>query len=115
MTKISETTDEVLMSRREQLEAMLVDSPDDTFLQYALAMELDSEGEHERSLELHASLIANDPPYVPSYFMSGQLLSRLDRIEEARQMLLQGIEEARQQGDAHAAAEMNEFLGMMGS
>ena len=31
-------------TRRQQIEAMLQEEPDDTFLQYALAMELDKEG-----------------------------------------------------------------------
>ncbi len=98
------------MSRREQLEAMLADSPADTFLRYALAMEWDSEGEHERSLEIHQNLMADDPPYVPSFFMSAQQLAKLDRIEQAMELLKQGIAQANQQGDGHAAAEMTEFL-----
>jgi len=98
------------MSRREQLEAMLADSPDDTFLRYALAMELENEDENERSLELHAGLIAGNPPYVPSFFMSGQQLANLDRIDEAKQMLEKGIEQANVQNDLHAAGEMRQFL-----
>lgn len=98
------------MSRREQLEQMLIDSPEDTFLRYALAMELENEQEHEMSLELHLGLIKDKPPYVPSFFMSGQQLADLDRIEDAKQMLLQGIKQAEDQGDAHAAAEMRAFL-----
>ena len=70
------------MSRREQLESMFADSPKDTFLRYALAMELDSEEEHEKSLEMHRELINDDPPYVPSFFMSGQQLAKLDRIRQ---------------------------------
>ena len=33
------------MSRREKIEAMLVDEPRDVFLRYSLAMELDKEGD----------------------------------------------------------------------
>ena len=98
------------MSRREQLEAMLADSPDDTFLRYALAMEWENESEHERSLSLHRELMAQDPPYVPSFFMAGQQLANLDRVDEARELLAAGIAQADQQGDAHAAAEMRGFL-----
>jgi hypothetical protein len=76
-------------------------------------MELASEGEHERSLELHQGLIEDDPPYVPSFFMSGQQLAQLDRLEAACEILEQGIGEARKQGDGHAAAEMTEFLASL--
>lgn len=98
------------MSRREQLEAMLVDSPEDTFLRYALAMELENEDENERSLVLHQGLMNDDPPYVPSFFMSGQQLANLDRIEEAKVMLEKGIEQANAQNNLHAAGEMRQFL-----
>ena len=101
------------MSRREQLESMLADSPKDTFLRYALAMELNSEEDHEKSLKIHESLMHDVPPYVPSFFMSGQQLAKLDRIEEACQVLRDGILQAREQGDTHAAGEMNEFLASL--
>lgn len=102
------------MSRREKIEAMLVDEPQDTFLRYSLAMELDKESEHEESLELLAELSRDDPPYVPAFFMSGQQLARLQRTDEARAFLRDGIEQARKQGDSHAAGEMSEFLATLG-
>ena len=98
------------MTRREQLESMLADSPEDTFLRYALAMELESEGENERSLSLHQELIENEPTYVPSFFMSGQQLADLERTDEAMEILKQGVEQAGLQGNDHAKAEMIAFL-----
>lgn len=98
------------MSRREKIEAMLADDPGDTFLRYSLAMELDKEGNHDASLAQFAELAADDPPYVPAFFMAGQQLVRLGRIDEARAILRRGIESATAQGDAHAAGEMSEFL-----
>lgn len=89
---------------------MLADAPEDTFLRYALAMEYDSEENHERSLEIHQGLMNDDPPYVPSFFMCGQQLSKLDRTEEAKTVLQSGIVQAQEQGDGHAAKEMQEFL-----
>ena len=101
------------MSRREQLETMLADSPGDVFLRYALAMELENEEEHERSLELHRGLMNETPPYVPAFFMSGQQLADLDRIEEAKTTLEDGIAQAEKQGDLHAVAEMRSFLASL--
>ena len=102
------------MSRREQLEAMLVNDPNDTFLRYALAMELDSAGEYERGIEMFRGLMQDSPPYVPAFFMLGQLLARVDRAEESRRVLAEGIEQAQGQGDLHAAGEMSEFLASLG-
>ena len=102
------------MSRREKIEAMLVDEPHDTFLRYSLAMELDKEGEHDASLAKLSELSADEPPYVPAFFMAGQQLTRLGRIDEARTFLRNGIEAARAQNNAHAAGEMSEYLAGLG-
>ncbi|MEM8946025.1 MAG: hypothetical protein AAGD11_12685 [Planctomycetota bacterium] len=103
-----------MATRREKIEAMLADEPSDTFLRYSLAMELDKAGEHDQSLDKFAELIRDDPPYVPAFFMSGQQLVRLGRVDEARTILRDGIEQARVQNDAHAAGEMSEFLASLG-
>jgi hypothetical protein len=102
------------MSRREKIEAMLADEPDDVFLRYSLAMELDKEGDHEASLARLAELTRGEFPYVPAFFMAAQQLARLDRADEARAFLRDGIEAARRQGNAHAAGEMSEFLASLG-
>lgn len=104
-----------MATRREKLEAMLADDPADQFLRYALAMELDKDGEHAPSLELLTALTKDDPPHVAAFFMAGQQLARLDRVNEARDYLRDGIETARAAGDAHAAGEMSEFLATLGA
>ncbi len=103
-----------MTTRREKIEAMLADEPGDTFLRYSLAMELDKEGANDSSLEKLAELTRDQPPYVPAFFMAGQQLVRLNRVSEARTILCNGIEAARQQNDAHAAGEMSEFLSSLG-
>jgi hypothetical protein len=102
------------LSRRQKIEALLADDPADTFLRYSLALELAKEGEHDRSLQGLRELAQNSPPYVPAFFMAGQQLARLGRIEEARAILRDGVEEARRQRDDHAAGEMAEFLTSLG-
>tara|TARA_Y100000385_G_scaffold216826_1_gene225838 strand:+ start:75 stop:470 length:396 start_codon:yes stop_codon:yes gene_type:complete len=102
------------MNRREKIEAMLKDDPTDVFLRYSFAMELRSEGEHASSLAQLDELMNEQPACVPAFFMAGQQLVDLDRIDEARTTLRSGIEEARNQGDAHAAAEMSDFLTSLG-
>ena len=102
-------------SRREKIEAMLVDDPTDVFLRYSLAMEWDKEGQHDASLDKLSQLTSESPAYVPAFFMAAQQLARLERIDEARSFLRDGIEEARRQNDTHAAGEMSEFLASLGS
>lgn len=93
---------------------MLVDDPTDTFLRYGLALEFRTEGDHLKSIAKLKSLTKDDPPYVPAFFMAAQQLVELDRIDEAREYLRGGIQQARQQGDQHAAAEMSELLSSLG-
>jgi thioredoxin-like negative regulator of GroEL len=93
---------------------MLAQEPHDVFLRYGLALEMAKEGQHEESLEKLRELMCDSPPYVPAFFMSAQLLVKLGRAGEARSCLAGGIQHARQQGDAHAAREMSDFLAGLG-
>lgn len=102
-------------SRMDKIKEMLQDDPSDTFLRYSLAMELEKAGEHDASLAKLDELMQDDPAYVPAFFMSAQQLAKLSRINEARDHLRTGIEEAREQGNAHAAGEMSEFLASLGN
>ena len=102
-------------SRREKIEAMLAEEPADTFLRYSLALELDKEERHDESLRLFDELSGESPPYVPAFFMAGQQFARLGRVNEARDVLRNGIEAARAQGNGHAAAEMSELLVSLGA
>ena len=102
-------------NRRERIEAMLAEEPGDVFLRYSLAMELDSEGRNDESLARLGELQRDTEPYVPAFFMAGQQLARLGRMDEARAVLRDGIEQARAAGDNHAAAEMSELLASLGS
>ena len=101
------------MTRREKIEAMLADDPGDTFLRYSLAMELDKEGQHDASLAKFGELTRDVLPYVPAFFMAAQQLARLNRADEARVILRDGIVAANAQQDMHAAGEMTEFLASL--
>ena len=103
-----------MTTRREKIEALLRDDPDDVFLRYSLALELESGGAWEAGLEILESLARGPPPYVPAFQMAAQHLVARARLEEARGTLREGIEEARRQGLAHAAGEMAELLMSLG-
>jgi hypothetical protein len=75
---------------------------------------LEKEGDHERSLSGLRGLQTDAAPYAPAFFMAAQQLVKLNRIAEARDALRGGIEEARRQGNAHAAGEMSELLASLG-
>lgn len=102
------------LSRREKIEALLASEPQDQFLRYGLAVEYDNEQRPEDALRVFAGLTADVVPHVASFFRGAQLLVRLDRIDEARDWLRRGIDEARRQRESHAAGEMAELLASLG-
>lgn len=99
-----------MTSRKEQIEEMLRETPDDTELRYMLAMEHASAGDDVGAVAVFRELIARSPDYPPAYHMGGRTLQRLGRIDEARALLQQGIPAALKAGNQHAAGEMQELL-----
>lgn len=97
-------------TRKEQIQEMLAADPNDSFLRYALAMEHLGAGELEEAIRCWQDLLARDPNYVPAYLQAGQALVQLGRREEGRELWQRGVAAARQQGDQHAAEEMQRFL-----
>src|SRR5262245_5039998 len=100
-------------SRKEQLEAMLVDEPNDPLLRYMLAMEHVSAGNDAQAIACFRDLLAHSANYVPGYQQMGQALVRLGRDAEARDAWRQGVIQARQQGNEHAATEMQSMIDML--
>lgn len=96
--------------RRQQLEALLQEDPQDTFLRYALALELAGTGDRESAVSQLATLLAHSPDYVPAYLQVGKLSLELGREDAARQWWQQGILAAEKQRDFHAADEMRGML-----
>jgi Tfp pilus assembly protein PilF len=97
-------------SRKQQIEEMLAEDPNDAFLRYGLAMEYVSAGQDEEAVRCFEQLLQTTPDYVPGYMQAGRALTRLNRVEEAREVYQAGIAAARQNGDMHAAEEMTGFI-----
>jgi Tfp pilus assembly protein PilF len=98
------------MNRREKLEKMLGESPEDVFIQYALALEFASAGEDRAAADRLERLLEADAHYVPAYFQLAQIQVRQGGVDDARRTLTHGIEVARRAGDQHAEEEMRGFL-----
>jgi Tfp pilus assembly protein PilF len=97
-------------TRKEQIEAMLADEPNDPELRYALAMEYISAGDNEGAVRCFRELFAVATDYFPAYHQAGRSLQRLGRPDEARDVLRRGIAAAQKKGDLHAAGEMQELM-----
>ena len=97
-------------SRKQQIEEMLAEDPNDPFLRYGLAMEHISAGEDAAAARCLQDLIAVAPDYVPAYQQLGQTLLRQGCTTEARQAWRRGVEAAQKTGNLHARDEMQGFL-----
>lgn len=98
------------MPKREQVERMLKEDPQDVFLNYALAMALQSEGKAEEAIAQFRRLLSLDAEHVSGYFQLGQTLAREGRTDEAKDVLATGIQIAGRTGNQHAEGEMIGFL-----
>jgi uncharacterized protein HemY len=96
--------------RIEQLSAYLKNSPDDTFLNYALAMEFVSAGADEKARETLEKLTKNSPEYTATYYHLGKLLERAGENEEAVRIYQTGIDITRQNREQHALSELQSAL-----
>jgi tetratricopeptide (TPR) repeat protein len=97
-------------SRLETLLQFLENDPDDSFTRYAVALEYISMGNKGQGIGYLKDLIDRDPGYVASYQQLGSLYAEIDRQEDACEVLIRGIEIARQLGELHAAQEMQDVL-----
>jgi Tfp pilus assembly protein PilF len=99
-----------IRTRRQQLEEMLVEEPNDPELRYMLAMEFVSTGDDAAAVRGFEELLELAPDYPHAYHQAGRALVRLGKVGEAQEMLRRGIPVARQRGDEHAAGEMQGLL-----
>ncbi|MFM2359207.1 MAG: hypothetical protein RLY16_1200 [Bacteroidota bacterium] len=98
------------MERIEKLKAFLEQTPNDCFLQHALALEYIKLGDDVQARLLFESLLNHDASYVGSYFHLGKLQARNNEIGLAIATYEKGMEEAKKQGDRHAYSELQGAL-----
>ncbi len=97
-------------TRREMLEQVLTQKPNDAFARYGLAMECMNSGDTAAADTHFRQLLDGNADYVPGYLIYGQFLARESRIEEAKSVLTTGIAAAAKQGNSHAQSEMQSLL-----
>ncbi len=94
------------MSRIDQIRQFLQDSPNDSFLRYALAQELQKQGNVEAAKEAYLWLTDNQPSHVATYYHLGKLLIAQGEKEAALAWFNLGIEHAKAAKELHALSEL---------
>lgn len=94
------------MDRISKLKEFLAASPEDSFLQHALALEYIKLGDDEKAKNLFEELLKREPGYIGSYYHLAKLLERNDKTEEAIRIYEIGMTESKKAGDNHALGEL---------
>ena len=94
------------MDRITQLKAFLQESPQDNFLQHALALELIKLGSEDEARRLFEEILQREPSYIGSYYHLAKLLERMGETEQAILWYERGMEAAEKAGDRHALGEL---------
>lgn len=97
-------------NRLEMLKQFLEQNPNDAFARYGLAMEYSKAGQTDTALQEFARLLELHPDYSNGYFMAAQTLAKVEKNDEAKDMLRKGIEAAQRTGNKHALSEMSAML-----
>lgn len=93
-------------SRIEFLEQALKTSPENTFMRYALAMEIANSERPEAAWEHFDYLLQRHPDYAATYLQAGMYLIKRGKSQEAQGVFKKGIEVTRRQGNLHALSEL---------
>ncbi len=94
------------MNRIETLHSYLKDSPEDNFLQHALALEYVKTGNDNDARRLFEAILSRDPQYVGSYYHLAKLLERTGTAEEALSVYEKGMAACKIAGDNHSYNEL---------
>ncbi len=94
------------MDRLSQINALLEEDPNQAFLHFAKAKELEKFGHLTEAKLSYEHLHKNHSDYVGNYYHFGKLLEELGEDQRALEIYNQGIEECRKQNDLHALSEL---------
>jgi Tfp pilus assembly protein PilF len=94
------------MEKIEKLKSFLQLSPDDPFLNHALALEYIKLGNEPDARKLFLEILTRDPSYIGTYYHLARLLERAGESENAKAWYEKGMIAAKQMGDLHAYNEL---------
>ena len=97
-------------NRLIKLQDMLEESPNDIFLNYALAMEYKGLSQFNKTIEQFNKVLLLDENHVPTLYQLGVLLSDSNENDKAILILEKGLEIAKQQKDHKTANEFRTLI-----
>ncbi|SFW32088.1 tetratricopeptide repeat protein [Chitinophaga sancti] len=98
------------MDRIASIKEFLKQTPNDSFLKHALALEYIKLGNDTDARQQFEELLAHEPGYVGSYYHLGKLLERAGAEQEAIAIYEKGMEMAKAEKNKHAYNELQMAL-----
>ncbi len=98
------------LSRLEQLLEMLKSEPEDSFLNYALALEYANLNQLNKAIEIIEEVLKKDKNYLGAYYQLGQFYEQANDTEKAIVTYNNGIQMAKEQKNNKTLAELNQAL-----
>jgi len=97
-------------SRIEQIKTFLKDSPEDAFLNYALAIEYIGINDSIKAKIIFKKLLTTNPEYSATYYHYGKLVLKEGKVDEAKEIFENGVKVAVKNKENHTAAELRSAL-----
>lgn len=94
------------MDRINQLKDFLEKSPDDSFVQHALALEYIKQGDDATAKALFQKVLATDENYTGSYYHLAKLLERNNEKDAAIATYEKGLAKCKALNENHAYNEL---------
>ena len=94
------------MEKINQLIQYLKASPEDSFLQHALALEFIKIGDDREARRLFEELLHRDPGYVGTYYHLAKLYERVGEDKLAKEWYEKGMVAAKKAADNHSYNEL---------
>lgn len=101
------------MSRLSQIQEMLKNEPNDSFLNYALALEYGKLENVKKAIELIEALLVRDEEYLGAYYQLGKYYEQIENPEMAISTYKKGVSLAQKKKNNKALGELNEALWML--
>ena len=94
------------MERIEQIKTFLNDTPEDTFLNYALAIEYVALAKDSEARKIFEKLLLQEPNYSATYYHLAKLYERQEEDQLAEETYQKGMEVTKRLGEKHAHGEL---------
>lgn len=102
-----------MSTRLQQLQQLLLQEPNDEFLQYAIAMEYVSAKQIQKAIERLEKILGNNKNYLAAYYQLGKCYEAQNKTTEAKNIYEQGIGIAHAQNKTKTLNELREALFLL--